>query len=123
MAKELYVGHISYEATEDDLRRLFTVAGTVTSIHMITDAQTGEFKGCAYVRMSTVEEVQEAIASLDGALLKNRIITVSEARPQKQRTRPPGRGPGKPSRGPGKPAHGAGSSPRGEGKGPGKGRK
>lgn len=90
--KELYVGHMSYEATEDDLRRLFTVAGTVTSVHLITDRDTGEFKGCGYVRMATVEEAQEAIETLDGALLRNRPITVSLARPQKPAPRPGGRG-------------------------------
>ena len=90
--KELYVGHMSYEATEDDLRRLFTVAGTVTSVHLITDRDTGEFKGCGYVRMATVEEAQEAIETLDGALLRKRPITVSLARPQKPAPRPGGRG-------------------------------
>lgn len=94
MSKELYVGHMSYEATEKDLVRLFTVAGTVTSVHLIVDPETGEFKGCGYVRMSTAEEAQEAVATLDGALLRNRPITVSIARPQKQKTRPgrPGKG-------------------------------
>uniref|UniRef100_A0A831TW78 RNA-binding protein n=1 Tax=Geobacter metallireducens TaxID=28232 RepID=A0A831TW78_GEOME len=93
MNKELYVGHMSYEATEKDLIRLFSVAGTVTSVHLITDPETGEFKGCGYVRMSSAEEAQEAIETLDGALLRNRPITVSLARPQKQK---PGAGrPGK----------------------------
>ena len=85
MSKELYVGHISYETTEEDLRRLFAVAGTVTSVHIITDPQSGKSKGCAYVRMSTVEDIQEAINSLDGALVEGRLITVSVARPQKER--------------------------------------
>ena len=97
MSKELYVGKISLEATEEELRKLFSVAGTVTSIHLITDPQSGEFKGCGYVRMATVEEARDAIITLDGARLRNRIITVSEARPQKPPkrtaagTRPPGR--------------------------------
>lgn len=83
MAKELYVGNMPYDATEDDLRRMFAVAGTVTSVHIITDAETGASKGCAYVRMSNEEELQEAIESLDGALLGDRLMTVSIARPQK----------------------------------------
>jgi len=94
--KELYVGHMSYEATENDLRRLFTVAGTVTSVHLITDPETGEFKGCGYVRMSTAEEAQEAVETLDGALLGNRTITVSLARPQKQKPGAGRRGKGGP---------------------------
>lgn len=84
MGKELYVGRLPYEATEYELERLFSVSGRVTSIHLITDPATGEFKGCGYVRMSTEAEAKDAIASLDGALLGGKTITVSEARPQKQ---------------------------------------
>jgi RNA recognition motif-containing protein len=105
MANELYVGHISDKATELDLRKLFAVVGTVTSVHLITDPQTGQFKGCGYVRMATAKEAKEAIETLDGAILIDRVITVSEARPQKPKGRPGGggRGPGRgPSQGPGK---------------------
>lgn len=83
VAKELYVGHLPYETTEDDLRRLFAVAGTVTSVHIITDPATGRSKGCAYVRMATADALKDAIESLDGAMVGGRLITVSEARPQK----------------------------------------
>lgn len=83
MAKELYVGHLPYEATNDDLRRLFSVAGTVTSVHIITDPVSGKSKGCGYVRMSSEDELQEAITCLDGALMEGLNITVSIARPQK----------------------------------------
>ncbi|CAH2030027.1 RNA recognition motif domain-containing protein [Trichlorobacter ammonificans] len=91
MAKELYVGHLPYEATADDLRRLFSVAGTVTSVHIITDPATGKSKGCGYVRMAAEEQLKEAIDCLDGALMGDRIITVSIANPQKTTTRPAGR--------------------------------
>jgi RNA recognition motif-containing protein len=84
MAKELYVGNIPYDATEEELRRIFTVAGTVTSVHIITDAVTGASKGCAYVRMASEDDLREAIESLDGALMGERLITVSVARPQKE---------------------------------------
>lgn len=94
MAKELYVGHLPYEATNDDLRRMFSVAGTVTSVHIITDPVSGKSKGCGYVRMSSEAELQEAIDCLDGALMENLTITVSIARPQKPE--PPGQQPGKP---------------------------
>lgn len=90
MAKELYVGNLPYEATEDDLRRLFAVAGTVTSVHVITDPETGMSKGCAYVRMASEDALAEAIESLDGALFGERLITVSIARPQKQQGRQSG---------------------------------
>ncbi len=83
MARELYVGNIPYETTENDLRRLFAVAGTVTSVHLITDPVSGRSKGCGYVKMATADDAREAINSLDGALVGDRLITVSEARPQK----------------------------------------
>lgn len=86
MGKELYVGSLSYDTTEYDLEKLFSVSGRVTSIHLITDPKTGQFKGCGYVRMSTEAEAKDAIASLDGALLIDRQITVSMANPQKQKT-------------------------------------
>jgi RNA recognition motif-containing protein len=91
MAKELYVGHLPYETTPDDLRRLFSVAGTVTSVHIITDPATGKSKGCGYVRMAAEEQLKEAIDCLDGALVENMTITVSIANPPKQ-TKPTGRG-------------------------------
>ena len=67
---------------------MFAVTGTVTSLHLITDPETGEFKRCGYVRMSTDAEVADAIETLDGALLIDQIITVSLARPQKPKGRP-----------------------------------
>jgi len=85
MGKELYVGSLSYDTTEYDLEKLFSVSGRVTSIHLITDPKTGQFKGCGYVRMSTEAEAKDAIQSLDGALLIDRPITVSMANPQKQK--------------------------------------
>jgi RNA recognition motif-containing protein len=85
MGKELYVRHISDKATEDDIRKLFSVAGTVASVHLIIDPETGQFKGCAFVKMATDNDAKEAITTLDGALLVNRVIIVGEARPQKQK--------------------------------------
>jgi RNA recognition motif-containing protein len=83
MRRELYVGNLPFETTEDDLVRLFSVSGTVQSVHIITDKISGKSRGCGYVKMTTVEEAKDAINSLDGALLENRMITVSEAREQK----------------------------------------
>jgi len=90
MSKELYVGSLSYDATEYELEKLFSVSGRVTSIHLITDLTTGKFMGCGYVRMSTEAEAKDAIASLDGAWFLDKRITVSVARPQKQRPQPGG---------------------------------
>ncbi|MHB8707587.1 MAG: RNA recognition motif domain-containing protein [Desulfuromonadales bacterium] len=96
MSKDLYVRHISAEATEEDLRKLFAVSGKVTYVHMVKDAKSGEFVGCAFVKMSSEAEAKDAIVTLDGALLGNRTILVSEARPQKPKGRQPqGSFPGK----------------------------
>lgn len=84
MAKELYVGHLSGEVTEEDLRKLFSVMGIVTSVHLIVDNETGEFKRCGYVRMAANVDPDEVVRTLDGALLIDKVITVSIARPQKE---------------------------------------
>lgn len=83
MSKELYVGHISDNASEEELRKLFSVMGTVTSVHLIVDPETNEFKHCGYVRMASGIDLKEVAETLDGALLVDRVITVSIARPQK----------------------------------------
>jgi RNA recognition motif-containing protein len=98
MGKELYVRHISDKATENDLRKLFAVVGKVASVRLITDPETGQFRGCGFVKMTTESEAQEAIITLDGALLINRVIAVSEARPQKQKVGRSGGNHGNPGR-------------------------
>jgi RNA recognition motif-containing protein len=113
MAKELYVGHISDSATEQDIRKLFSVVGTVTSVHLIIDPETREFKRCGYVRMAADVDPKEVIETLDGALLIDEVITVSIARPQKPGMSKSGKsgrfgGPGKPGFGPK-----AGAAPKG----------
>ena len=85
MAKELYVGHISEQATEEDLRKLFEIMGVVTSVHLIVDEQTGEFKRCGYVRMLSEVDLNEVVETLDGTYLIDRCIVVSIAVPQKDR--------------------------------------
>ncbi|HBG05386.1 MAG: RNA-binding protein [Geobacteraceae bacterium GWC2_58_44] len=85
--KELYVGSLSYDATEYDIEKLFSVSGRVTSVHLIVDLKTGQFKGCGYVRMSTEAEARDAVNSLDGAMLIDRQITVSIANPQKMKAK------------------------------------
>jgi len=113
MSKELYVGNLPFEYGEDELRRLFSVAGTVSYIHLITDPQTGRSKGCAYVKMSSEREAREAIDCLDEARVDNRTLTVSIARPQKPAA--PGASP-RPGKRPNK-AEGP-SEPKAAGKGP-----
>ncbi len=89
MGKQLYVTNISFQATEEDIRKLFSVAGTVKAIKLLTDIQTGKFKGCGFVEMATLKETKEAIDSLDDALLIDRQITVVEARPPEPKERRP----------------------------------
>ncbi len=85
MAKELYVGHISEQATEEDLRKLFEIMGVVTSVHLIVDEVSGEFKRCGYVRMLSEVNLNEVVETLDGTYLVDRCIVVSIAKPQKDR--------------------------------------
>lgn len=130
MSKELYVGNLPFEYGEEELRRLFSVAGTVTYIHLITDPVSGLSKGCGYVKMSSEREAKEAIDCLDDARVENRQITVSIARPQQPKApgapsgsgRPAGRGPFKQAdkpagkgggKGPFKPRGGSGRGPKG----------
>lgn len=95
MGVEIYVGHISGTVTEDEVQRLFSVVGTVTSVHLVTDPASGESRGCGYVRMSTDEEAREAIDLLNGAKLGDRLIVVKNAPPKNfKKTGPSGKGQG-----------------------------
>jgi len=82
MGVEIYVGHVSGTVTEDEVKKLFSVVGTVESVHLVVDSVSGEFRGCGYVRMSTDEEAREAIDLLNGAKLGDRLITVKNAPPK-----------------------------------------
>ena len=79
MAKKLYVGNLSYNTYEENLRTLFAQFGTVESVKIITDRDTGNSKGFAFVEMSTDQEAQAAIAGTNSAELDGRIIKVNEA--------------------------------------------
>ena len=80
--KKLYVGNLSFEVTEGDLKELFSEAGTVESVNVITDRGSGRPKGFAFVEMSSDEEAKEAINKFNGHSLKDREIVVNEARPR-----------------------------------------
>lgn len=82
MGVEIFVGHISGSVTEDEVRNLFSAVGTVTSVHLVTDPGSGEFRGCGYVRMSTEEEAREAVDLLNGAKLGDHLIVVKDAPPK-----------------------------------------
>jgi len=83
MSRELYIGNLSFAATEDDIRKLFSVSGTVVNLHLIKDPISGLSKGCGYVKMANEKQARAAINDLDGARLIDRQITVSIARPHK----------------------------------------
>ena len=82
MGVEIYVGQISGTVTEDEMRKLFSVVGTVSSVHLVIDPVSGASRGCGYVRMSTDEEAREAIDLLNGAKLGDRQIVVKNSGPK-----------------------------------------
>lgn len=86
MTKKLYVGNLSYSTTEDELHRLFTQVGPVTSVALITDRLTGQSKGFGFVEMESEKAAQEAIQRLNNQELNQRSISVSEARPPRERS-------------------------------------
>jgi cold-inducible RNA-binding protein len=79
---KIYVGNLSYEATEEDLRQEFEAFGTVTSVNIITDKYSGRPKGFGFIEMASVSEGQAAIAGLNGKTLKERTLNVNTARPR-----------------------------------------
>ncbi len=85
MATRLFVGSLSWNTTDDQLKDFFSSAGTVSSANVIVDRETNRSKGFGFVEMSSESEAQEAIASLNGKELDGRTIIVSEAKPREQR--------------------------------------
>ena len=85
MAKKLYVGNLSYNISEEELKNVFTPIGEVQSCKIITDAATGRSKGFGFVEMANDEDADKAIATLNGTTVMDRAINVSEARPQTER--------------------------------------
>jgi cold-inducible RNA-binding protein len=82
MSMKLYVGNLSFGTMEDDLQRLFSQVGSVESIAMVTDRDTGRSRGFAFVEMSSKSEGEAAIAKFNGSELDGRSLTVSEAKPR-----------------------------------------
>jgi RNA recognition motif-containing protein len=82
MGKKLYVGNLPYSITEQSIRDAFAKAGTVTSVAIISDRDTGQSKGFGFVEMATDAEAQAAISQLNGQSLDGRQIKVNEAKPK-----------------------------------------
>ncbi len=85
MAKKLYVGNLSYNSTQENIRTLFAEAGEVVEVAIIMDRETGRSRGFGFVEMATDEGGKEAIKRFDGYMLDNRKLTVNEARPRTER--------------------------------------
>lgn len=85
METKLYVGNLSYDTTEDGLRTKFAEAGTVVSVDMIKDRDTGRMKGFAFVTMNNQEEAENAIKMLNEKMVDSRVIKVNIARPREER--------------------------------------
>ena len=86
MATKLYVGNMSYDTTETQIRELFAQVGEVSSVALITVRATGRAKGFDFVEMSTEEFAREAIKRFNGHMVDNRPLTVNEARPREERS-------------------------------------
>jgi len=82
---KLYVGNLSFQSTEDDIRDAFSAHGTVTSVNVITDRETGRPRGFAFVEMGSDEEAQSAMQALDGQDLGGRTLKVNVAKPRENR--------------------------------------
>jgi RNA recognition motif-containing protein len=78
----IYIGNLSYDVTEADLREAFEPFGAVASINVIKDNVSGQSKGFGFVEMPSTTEAQAAIAGLNGKDLKGRALNVNEARPR-----------------------------------------
>ena len=83
----IFVGNLDFATTEEQLRTIFAAYGAVETVEMLNDRDTGQARGFAFVEMTSAEEAQQAIRSLDGTLLNHRALRVNEARPKSQNNR------------------------------------
>jgi cold-inducible RNA-binding protein len=86
MNTRLYVGNLSFDATENDIQDLFAAVGPVTDVNLVIDRMTNRSRGFAFVTMATPEGSQAAIAQLHGKDFNGRDLTVNEARPREERS-------------------------------------
>ncbi len=85
MNLKIYVGNLSFGASEDDLNKLFSEAGTVQSVKIVTDPYSGRSRGFAFVEMASDSDAEKAISLINGKTFMERTLIVSEARPQKKK--------------------------------------
>ena len=86
MGKKLYVGNLSFDTTETQLREMFAPFGAVQSAQVITDRDTGRSKGFGFVEMGSDQEAKAAIDGLSGKMFDGRSLTVNEAKPKESRS-------------------------------------
>ncbi|HYV85853.1 MAG TPA: RNA-binding protein [Patescibacteria group bacterium] len=89
MGRRLFVGNLSYDTSDQDLKDMFARAGTCDSASVVRDRMTGRSRGFGFVEMSSDEEAQRAVATLNNQELQGRNISVSEARERTAGPRPP----------------------------------
>lgn len=82
---KLYVGNLSFNTSSDDLSELFSAAGTVQSVNIVEDRETGRSRGFAFVELSSKEEGENAISQFNGKEVDGRSLTVNEAKPREDR--------------------------------------
>ena len=87
MESKIYVGNLSYSTTEDDLKALFAQAGTVASVALIKDRDSGQSKGFGFIEMSNQVEAEKAISMFNGYQLGERQLKVNLARPKEEKGR------------------------------------
>jgi RNA recognition motif-containing protein len=89
--KNLYVGNLPFSATEEQLRNMFEAHGGVEKITLVTERETGRFRGFAFVEMIDTSEADKAIAALNGTDLGGRMLNINEAKPKSEHPRGGGR--------------------------------
>lgn len=94
MNTKMYVGNLSYDATDSDLRELFEAHGNVSDVFIVKDRESGRARGFAFVSMETPEEMNAAIEGLNGVEYLGRALTINEARPREDRPQGGGGGGG-----------------------------
>jgi RNA recognition motif-containing protein len=95
VSKKLYVGNLSFDVAETQLRELFAPYGAVQTAQLITDRDTGRSKGFGFVEMATDQEAAAAIGGMNGQMVDGRALTVNEAKPKEARPRMGGYGSGR----------------------------
>jgi cold-inducible RNA-binding protein len=85
MSTKLYVGNLAFQTSSEEIQTLFAQAGTVESVSLIEDRETGRSRGFGFVEMSTKEEGAAAISQFNGKELGGRALTVNEAKPREDR--------------------------------------